>query len=108
MSVTSKAETQYFMTIFCSRSIFVFKTQNLEEFLWFDVGFRTPINLKRHECIDVGIPGIFLSVARVLLRVRMLYYLKVEVLGEAANQAQEGVPARYAADKPLYTHFSSV
>ncbi|XP_022060688.2 chromodomain-helicase-DNA-binding protein 6 isoform X1 [Acanthochromis polyacanthus] len=30
---------------------------------------------------------------KVLLRVRMLYYLKVEVLGEAANQAAEGVPA---------------
>ncbi|XP_026204373.1 chromodomain-helicase-DNA-binding protein 6 isoform X2 [Anabas testudineus] len=30
---------------------------------------------------------------KVLLRVRMLYYLKVEVLGEAANQALEGVPA---------------
>ncbi|XP_036007904.1 chromodomain-helicase-DNA-binding protein 6 [Fundulus heteroclitus] len=30
---------------------------------------------------------------KVLLRVRMLYYLKVEVLGEVANQAQEGVPA---------------
>ncbi|XP_008406537.1 chromodomain-helicase-DNA-binding protein 6 isoform X3 [Poecilia reticulata] len=30
---------------------------------------------------------------KVLLRVRMLYYLKVEVLGEAANQSQEGVPA---------------
>ncbi|XP_035007174.2 chromodomain-helicase-DNA-binding protein 6 isoform X1 [Hippoglossus stenolepis] len=30
---------------------------------------------------------------KVLLRVRMLYYLKVEVLGEAANQAQEGTPA---------------
>lgn len=25
----------------------------------------------------------------------MLYYLKVEVLGEAANQALEGTPARY-------------
>jgi len=32
---------------------------------------------------------------RVLLRVRMLYYLKVEVLGEAANQALEEIPARY-------------
>ncbi|TDH13447.1 hypothetical protein EPR50_G00034810 [Perca flavescens] len=30
---------------------------------------------------------------KVLLRVRMLYYLKVEVLGDAANQAQEGIPA---------------
>ncbi|XP_029007835.1 chromodomain-helicase-DNA-binding protein 6 isoform X2 [Betta splendens] len=30
---------------------------------------------------------------KVLLRVRMLYYLKVEVLGEAANQAVEGEPA---------------
>uniref|UniRef100_A0AAQ5Z851 DNA helicase n=1 Tax=Amphiprion ocellaris TaxID=80972 RepID=A0AAQ5Z851_AMPOC len=30
---------------------------------------------------------------KVLLRVRMLYYLKVEVLGEAANQAAEGIPA---------------
>ncbi|XP_060897715.1 chromodomain-helicase-DNA-binding protein 6 isoform X2 [Labrus mixtus] len=30
---------------------------------------------------------------KVLLRVRMLYYLKVEVLGEAANQSVEGVPA---------------
>lgn len=35
------------------------------------------------------------SLRRVLLRVRMLYYLKVEVLGEAANQAlEEGIPAR--------------
>ncbi|XP_066519392.1 chromodomain-helicase-DNA-binding protein 6 isoform X2 [Hoplias malabaricus] len=30
---------------------------------------------------------------KVLLRVRMLYYLKAEVLGEAAAQALEGVPA---------------
>ncbi|XP_030634964.1 chromodomain-helicase-DNA-binding protein 6 [Chanos chanos] len=30
---------------------------------------------------------------KVLLRVRMLYYLKVEVLGEAADQALEGIPA---------------
>ncbi|KAM9408149.1 chromodomain-helicase-DNA-binding protein 6 [Pholidichthys leucotaenia] len=30
---------------------------------------------------------------KVLLRVRMLYYLKVEVLGEAANQSLEGIPA---------------
>ncbi|XP_036427480.1 chromodomain-helicase-DNA-binding protein 6 [Colossoma macropomum] len=30
---------------------------------------------------------------KVLLRVRMLYYLKAEVLGEAATQALEGVPA---------------
>ncbi|XP_076003529.1 chromodomain-helicase-DNA-binding protein 6 isoform X3 [Genypterus blacodes] len=30
---------------------------------------------------------------KVLLRVRMLYYLKVEVLGDAATQAQEGTPA---------------
>ncbi|XP_077582608.1 chromodomain-helicase-DNA-binding protein 6 isoform X2 [Stigmatopora nigra] len=30
---------------------------------------------------------------KVLLRVRMLYYLKVEVLGEAANQALEDTPA---------------
>ncbi|XP_072237540.1 chromodomain-helicase-DNA-binding protein 6 isoform X2 [Leuresthes tenuis] len=30
---------------------------------------------------------------KVLLRVRMLYYLKVEVLGEAASQALEGVAA---------------
>ncbi|XP_053723413.1 chromodomain-helicase-DNA-binding protein 6-like isoform X1 [Synchiropus splendidus] len=30
---------------------------------------------------------------KVLLRVRMLYYLKVEVLGEAANQSLDGIPA---------------
>ncbi|KAM3622048.1 uncharacterized protein V6R79_019762 [Siganus canaliculatus] len=30
---------------------------------------------------------------KVLLRVRMLYYLKVEVLGEAATQSVEGTPA---------------
>ncbi|XP_074525320.1 chromodomain-helicase-DNA-binding protein 6 isoform X2 [Halichoeres trimaculatus] len=30
---------------------------------------------------------------KVLLRVRMLYYLKVEILGEASNQAVEGIPA---------------
>lgn len=38
---------------------------------------------------------MYLVINRVLLRVRMLYYLKVEVLGEAANQALEGIPARY-------------
>lgn len=32
---------------------------------------------------------------RVLLRVRMLYYLKAEVLGEAADKAFEGTPAKY-------------
>ncbi len=32
----------------------------------------------------------------------MLYYLKVEVLGEAANQALEGIPARYAADAMFF------
>ncbi|KAJ8400857.1 hypothetical protein AAFF_G00392110 [Aldrovandia affinis] len=31
---------------------------------------------------------------KVLLRVRMLYYLKVEVLGEAAGQSLDGVPAK--------------
>ncbi|XP_039239760.1 chromodomain-helicase-DNA-binding protein 6 isoform X4 [Pipra filicauda] len=31
---------------------------------------------------------------KVLLRVRMLYYLKAEVLGEAADKAFEGTPAR--------------
>ncbi|XP_034534536.1 chromodomain-helicase-DNA-binding protein 6, partial [Notolabrus celidotus] len=30
---------------------------------------------------------------KVLLRVRMLYYLKVEILGEAANQSAEGIAA---------------
>uniref|UniRef100_A0A8C6Y6D7 Chromodomain helicase DNA binding protein 6 n=1 Tax=Naja naja TaxID=35670 RepID=A0A8C6Y6D7_NAJNA len=32
---------------------------------------------------------------KVLLRVRMLYYLKAEVLGEAADKAFEGIPAKY-------------
>ncbi|CAB1314478.1 unnamed protein product [Coregonus sp. 'balchen'] len=32
---------------------------------------------------------------KVLLRVRMLYYLKAEVLGETAAQSLEGIPARY-------------
>lgn len=27
----------------------------------------------------------------------MLYYIKVEILGEAASQALEGIPARYGA-----------
>uniref|UniRef100_A0A8C6Y3X1 Chromodomain helicase DNA binding protein 6 n=1 Tax=Naja naja TaxID=35670 RepID=A0A8C6Y3X1_NAJNA len=31
---------------------------------------------------------------KVLLRVRMLYYLKAEVLGEAADKAFEGIPAK--------------
>uniref|UniRef100_A0A4X1TPG6 Uncharacterized protein n=1 Tax=Sus scrofa TaxID=9823 RepID=A0A4X1TPG6_PIG len=31
---------------------------------------------------------------KVLLRVRMLYYLKAEILGEAADKAFEGTPAR--------------
>lgn len=39
-------------------------------------------------CINV------LTSHRVLLRVRMLYYLKAEILGEAADKAFEGTPAR--------------
>lgn len=47
-------------------------------------------------CIERSLPLIvFVCWRRVLLRVRMLYYLKVEVLGEAANQALEGTAARY-------------
>ncbi|KAM4842241.1 chromodomain-helicase-DNA-binding protein 6 [Thomomys bottae] len=37
---------------------------------------------------------------KVLLRVRMLYYLKAEILGEAADKAFEGTPAR-ELDVPL-------
>ncbi|KAM5246730.1 chromodomain-helicase-DNA-binding protein 6 [Ctenodactylus gundi] len=37
---------------------------------------------------------------KVLLRVRMLYYLKSEILGEAADKAFEGTPAR-ELDVPL-------
>uniref|UniRef100_A0A8I5N7S1 Chromodomain helicase DNA binding protein 6 n=1 Tax=Papio anubis TaxID=9555 RepID=A0A8I5N7S1_PAPAN len=37
---------------------------------------------------------------KVLLRVRMLYYLKAEILGEAAEKAFEGTPAR-ELDVPL-------
>lgn len=44
-----------------------------------------------------------LSLGRVLLRVRMLYYLKAEVLGEAAVKAFEGTPARY--DTPQKSTF---
>lgn len=43
-----------------------------------------------------------LSMYRVLLRVRMLYYLKSEVLGEAASQALEGVSARYCVFQPTF------
>lgn len=39
-------------------------------------------------CVPLCVRG------RVLLRVRMLYYLKAEVLGEAADKAFEGTPAR--------------
>ncbi|KAM7150820.1 chromodomain-helicase-DNA-binding protein 6 [Macrochelys suwanniensis] len=42
-----------------------------------------------YVCIDLP-----LSLGRVLLRVRMLYYLKAEVLGEVADKAFEGTPAR--------------
>ena len=33
--------------------------------------------------------------SRVLLRVRMLYYIKHEVLGDLVNQINEGANARY-------------
>lgn len=39
---------------------------------------------------------MFLS-NRVLLRVRMLYYIKHEVLGDLVTQIQEGANARYLA-----------
>lgn len=38
---------------------------------------------------------ITFTFGRVLLRVRMLYYLKAEVLGEAADKAFEGISAKY-------------
>ncbi|KAI4878901.1 hypothetical protein NFI96_021724 [Prochilodus magdalenae] len=44
-------------------------------------------HLKQH-CNNISIMYV-----QVLLRVRMLYYLKAEVLGEAASQALEGVPS---------------
>lgn len=45
-----------------------------------------------HLCVNMC-PSL-LPWDRVLLRVRMLYYLKAEVLGEAADKAFEGTPAR--------------
>lgn len=41
---------------------------------------------------------------RVLLRVRMLYYLKVEVLGDATSEGLEGISARYRTANVLSCH----
>lgn len=49
-----------------------------------------------------------MSVYRVLLRVRMLYYLKAEVLGEAANQALEGVSSRYRVCQPMFSTLKKI
>lgn len=46
------------------------------------------LSLRLQNCIHV------FMFHRVLLRVRMLYYLKAEILGEAADKAFEGTPAR--------------
>lgn len=45
-----------------------------------------------------------MSMCRVLLRVRMLYYLKAEVLGEAASQALEEVSARYGVCQSTFSY----
>lgn len=37
---------------------------------------------------------IYLSIHRVLLRVRMLYYLKQEVIGNESQKVFDGVDAR--------------
>ena len=46
------------------------------------------------EHLRASVHSSLLPRHRVLLRVRMLYYLKAEVLGEAADKAFEGTPAR--------------
>lgn len=46
------------------------------------------------EHLHANVCSSLLPRHRVLLRVRMLYYLKAEVLGEAADKAFEGTPAR--------------
>ncbi|OXB57334.1 hypothetical protein ASZ78_011754 [Callipepla squamata] len=46
------------------------------------------------EHLHANVCSLCVPENRVLLRVRMLYYLKAEVLGEAADRAFEGTPAR--------------
>lgn len=50
------------------------------------------------HCLFVFFLSFFSPIAhqsRVLLRVRMLYYIKHEVLGDLVNQINEGANARY-------------
>lgn len=43
---------------------------------------------------------------RVLLRVRMLYYIKHEVIGDYVQQIQDGIPIRYFFHIPNCSSFS--
>lgn len=43
---------------------------------------------------------VFVFGSRVLLRVRLMYYIKHEVIGDLAHQIADGVNARY-----LFTSF---
>lgn len=47
--------------------------------------------------ILIDIRFFFPLILRVLLRVRMLYYIKHEVLGDLVTQIHEGANARYLA-----------
>lgn len=42
---------------------------------------------------------------RVLLRVRMLYYIKHEIIGDYVHQIQDGIPIRYATKRWLLLTF---
>lgn len=51
----------------------------------------------------------FNKIFRVLLRVRMLYYIKHEVIGDYVQQIQDGVPIRYGnAFNNRYFYLSSL
>lgn len=45
------------------------------------------------------------SLFRVLLRVRMLYYIKHEIIGDYVQQIQDGIPIRYRIFLPFFHSF---
>ena len=81
----------------CQNSQYLFSLISVLKFLSIILTLIIQLAHKWHLlCADASYNIVNCCACRVLLRVRLLYYLKQEVIGQQADKIFSGAPARYA------------
>jgi|SRR6218665_1031723 len=95
MTKDSKGESPPPLVVICcifeKQQTTSFPSQAINHVNWFiafcNVDWFVAVNMPEYNCL--------FFVSRILLRVRLLYYLKQEVVGDEAEKILSGAPSRY-------------